>query len=178
MMPWSLGRSISTGILVLFCVVLVVPCKSFSTDLEIRPVFRIERSKNANVVQYDAQLTPDGEIYAKEPVIAYWIRLAEEGQRKELSWIQRRWAYGFKAQYHAEGNFAILEMRANIGRTIKVYAVDGVYRGETRIDGRPAFIEKIYITTIEGGILPKVQSIELYGIDPCTGEDRYERFKP
>jgi hypothetical protein len=157
---------------------MVLPSRSFPGALETRHLFRIERSKNANVVQYDAQVTPDGKIYAKEPVIAYWIRLAEEGQRKKLSWIQRRWAYGFKAQYDAEGNVATLEMRANIGRTIKVYAEDGVYRGEITIDGRPAFIEKIYITSVEGGILPKVQSIELYGKDTCTGEDRYERMKP
>ncbi len=171
-------RSISTYIFILVCVVMVVPSKSFSKDLETRHVFRIERSKNANIVQYDVQLTPDGKIYSKEAVIAYWIRLAKDGQRKELSSTQRRWAYGFKTKYDAKGNFAILEMRAKIGRKIKVYAVDGVYRGETRIDDQPAFIEKIYITTIEGGMLPKVQSIGLYGKDILTGEDRYENIKP
>ena len=171
-------RSISTYIFILVCVLMVVPAKSFSKDLETRHVFRIERSKNANIVQYDVQLTPNGKIYAKEAVIAYWIRLAKDGQRKELSSSQRRWAYGFKTKYNAKGNFAILDMKADIGRKIKVYAVDGVYRAETRIDGQPAFIEKIYITTIEGGILPKVQSIGLYGKDTVSGEDRYEKIKP
>jgi len=74
-------RSISTYIFILVCVVLVVPTQSFSKDLEARPLFRIERSKNANIVQYDVQLTPDGKIYSKEPVIAYWIRLAKDGNR-------------------------------------------------------------------------------------------------
>jgi hypothetical protein len=157
---------------------MAVPFKSFSKDLETRHIFRIERSKNANIVQYDVQLTPDGKIYSKEAVIAYWIRLAKDGQRKELSSIQRKWAYGFKTKYDAKSNFAILEMKAEIGRKIKVYMVDGVYRAETGIDEQPAFIEKIYITTIEGGILPKVQSIELYGKDTLTGEDRYEKIKP
>ena len=171
-------RSISTSIFVFVCVMIVVPSTSFSKDLETRHVFRIERSKNANIVQYDVQLTPDGKIYAKEAVIAYWIRLAKDGQRKELSSSQRRWAYGFKTKYNAKRNFAILDMKADIGRKIKVYAVDGVYRAETRIDGQPAFIEKIYITSIEGGLLPKVQSIGLYGKDTVTGEDRYEKIKP
>ncbi len=157
---------------------MAIPSKSFSKDLETRHVFRIERSKNANIVQYDVQLTPDGKIYSKEAVIAYWIRLAKDGQRKELSSTQRRWAYGFKTKYDAKDNFAILEMRAKIGRKIKVYAVDGVYRGETRIEDQPAFIEKIYITTIEGGMLPKLQSIGLYGKDILTDEDRYEDIRP
>lgn len=171
-------RSISIYIFILVCIVLVVPSKSFSKDLETRHLFRIERSKNANIVQYDVQLTPDGKIYSKEPVIAYWIRLAKDGQRKELSSTQRRWAYGFQTRYDAKCNFAILEMRAKIGRKIKVYALDGVYCGEIRIDGQPAFIEKIYITTIEGGMFPKVQSIGLYGKDTLTCEDRYENIKP
>ena len=117
-------------------------------------------------------------FYSKEPVIAYWIKLAKDGQRKELSSTQKRWAYGFKVKYDAKGNFAILEMRAKIGRKIKVYEVDGAYSAETRIDGQPAFIEKIYIATIEGGMLPKVQSIELYGKDTIKGEDRYENINP
>jgi len=59
------------------------------------PLFIIERSKNANVVHYDARLTADGELDPKEPVIAYWIRLAEDGRREELSWIEKKKTYGF-----------------------------------------------------------------------------------
>ena len=170
--------STNTLLLILFCVLLFIPPRSLAKDLETRHLFRIERSKNANIVQYDVQLTREGKIYSKEPVIAYWIRLAKDGQRKELSSTQKRWAYGFKAKYDAKGNFAILEMRAKIGRKIKVYEVDGAYYAQTRIDGQPAFIEKIHITTIEGGMIPKVQSIELYGKDTIKGEDRYENIKP
>ena len=41
-------------------------------------LFVIERSKNANVVQYDARLTADGVLDPKEPVKVYWILLAED----------------------------------------------------------------------------------------------------
>src|SRR4030043_353480 len=58
-------------------------------------LFIIERSKNANVVHYDARLTADGKLDPKEPVIAYWILLAEDGRRKGLSWIEKKMAYGF-----------------------------------------------------------------------------------
>lgn len=163
---------------ILICAVLVTPAQSFAEGLETRHLFKIERSKNANIVQYDVQLTPDGKLYPKEPVIAYWIRLAKDGRRKELTSIQRKWAYGFKATYNAEENYAIMDMVAKIGRKIKVFEADGVYRGEIRIDGQPAFIEKIYITSKEGWMLPKVLSIELYGKNTETGEDRYEKIKP
>jgi len=60
-----------------------------------RPLFIIERSKNANVVHYDARLTADGKLDPKQPVIAYWIMLAKEGRREELSWIEKKKAHGF-----------------------------------------------------------------------------------
>ena len=154
------------------------PSRSFSKDLENRHLFKIERSKNANIVQYDVQLTPDGKLYPKEPVIAYWFRLAEDGRRRDLSFIQKRWAYGFETKYDAKGNFATMKMVAKIGRKIKVCEVDGVYRGEIQICGQPAFIEKVFITSIERGFIPKVKSIELYGKDTITGEDRYEKIRP
>jgi len=83
-------RSINIYIFILVCIMTAVPSTSFSKELETRHIFKIERSKNANIVQYDVQLTPDGKIYSKEAVIAYWIRLAKDGKRKELSSTQTR----------------------------------------------------------------------------------------
>jgi len=68
---------------------------------ETRHLFKIERSKNANIVQYDVQVTPDGKLYQQEPIIAYWIRLTEDGRKRELTFFQRKWSYGFKTKYDA-----------------------------------------------------------------------------
>jgi hypothetical protein len=157
---------------------LFVPFQSFSKDRKTEHLFKIERSKNANVVQYDAQLTPEGNLDPKKPIIAYWIMLAADGRKEDLNVIERMKAYGFKAKYNAEGNFATMDMAADIQRKIKVYKVDGIYRPETVIDGQPAFIKKIYIKSIEGGTLPKVEYMELFGTDAKTGGDRYEKLVP
>lgn len=162
----------------LVCVCVLIPTKSSSKDLETRHLFKIERSKNANIVQYDVQLTADGKLYPKDPVVVYWIRLAKDGKRKELTFIQRHWGYGFKTEYDATKNCVTMNMAAKIGRKIRVYEVDGLYRGEILIDGHPAFIEKIYVTSVEGGIIPKVKCLELYGKDVETGHDRYEKIEP
>jgi len=175
---WLKFVSLRALLLVIASAALVMPRHSFGKDLETRHLFVIERSKNANVVQYDVQLTADGKLHPREPVIAYWIRYAKDGQKKGLSFAQRRWAYGFKTKYNAKTNSATMEMVAKIDRKIKVHEIDGVYHGQTRIDGRPAFIDKIFITSTEEGTLPKVESIELYGKDRETGVDRYEKIKP
>jgi hypothetical protein len=170
--------SVITLLVALICTPLLIPSWAFSADRETRHLFTIQRSKNTNVVQYDAQLTPTGRLDPKEPVIAYWIMLAEDGRKQQLMWIEKEMAYGFKAKYEAEGDIVIMAMVADIRRKVKVYDTGGRYRAETLIDGRPAFVEKIYIKSIEGDALPRVEYVELSGQDIETGDDRYERMIP
>ena len=68
-----------------------------------QPLFRIERSKNANVVQYDARLRDDGSLDRDDPIDAYWLRLASTGERKELKWLARKAAYGFDVHWQEDG---------------------------------------------------------------------------
>lgn len=170
--------SISIFFVILASAAIVHGRQSLCEGLETRHLFKIERSKNANIVQYDVQLTPDGKLYQQEPVIAYWIRVAEDGQERELTFFQRKWYYGFKTKYDAVSNSAIVEMVAGSGREIKVYELEGVYRGETRIDGQPAFLERIFVTSIKTGLYRKLNFIELFGKETKTGVDCYEKIKP
>src|SRR3972149_1101371 len=73
-------------------------------QVKTNPLFIIQRSKNANVVHYDAQLTADGKLDPKEPVIAYWVMLAKDGRREELNWIEKKKAYGFDIKPDPSGN--------------------------------------------------------------------------
>ena len=173
------GSPLSLPILFLIIAssLLAIPCSSFCTDLQTQHLFTLGRSKNANIVQYDVQLTSDGKLYPEKPVIAYWIRLAEDGRQKELTWFQRKWYYGFTTKYHPISNAAIIEM-VRCQREIKISEKEGVYRGEVRIDGQPAFLERIFVTYPEKGLLRTGGYVELYGKDTKTGVDRYEKIGP
>jgi len=142
------------------------------------PLFTVERSKNANVVRYDIRLTSEGTPDPERPIIAYWIRLAEDGRKRPLKWIERQFAYGFDARYDSQKDVISMEMVADTGRSIRVSPHEGRYRAETRIDGRSAFISKIYVKSTETAFLPRVDYIDFYGTDVETGEPRYERHVP
>jgi hypothetical protein len=159
------------------CTALLIPVLCFSEALEIEPLFRIERSKNANVVQYDAQLTPEGKLKPEKPVIAYWIMNANGGEKEDLNWVEKKIAYGFSVEYDTKGDFWIMDLVADIQRKIKVYKANG-YRAEILIDGRPAFIDRIYIKSIEGGVRPKVKYMEFFGKGIKTGSNLYEPGPP
>jgi len=154
---------------------LVAPA---AAQIRTSPLFIIERSKNANVVHYDARLTADGKLDPKEPVIAYWVLLAEDGRRKELSWIEKKMAYGFTIKPDRSVKGYKMTLVAAPKRQIIVKKEKDAFRAEAVIDGRPAVLEKMYINASDGLTGPKVQYIEVYGKDLQTGEKRREKMVP
>ena len=139
-------------------------------------VFKIERSKNSKVVQYDVRLQSDGSALTEDPIAAYWLR--EDGSTYPLSRLQ--WtAYGFDASCSDRCELITLEMKADIGRRIRVRRVDGRYRAETEIDGQPALIQRIYIKSTERRFLwPRVDYIDFAGTSIASGAALKERFVP
>ena len=141
-------------------------------------LFKIERNKNANIVQYDAQMTVDGKLNRAEPVIVYWVRLAEQGQVEELGWLQRKFAFGFSTDFDQASDIAIIDMALKIERLITIKRVEEDYQAIMAIDGKTSRIEKIFIDASGKGFSTRVNFIELHGTDMETSEVTYERLVP
>ena len=142
------------------------------------PLFKIERNTNANIIQYDAQIGMDGKLLKKTPVVAYWIRLAEQGQVKKLSWIQRVFAFGFDVDLDDSREGVELTMKVDLGESIRIIREENQYRATVPIDGSPSYLEKVYVQASRKGLFVKVESIELFGKDMKTGEARRQKFFP
>ena len=140
-------------------------------------LFVIERSKNANVVHYDARLTADGVLDPKRPVEVYWVLLAEDGRREELNFLGAK-GYGIDLKRDSSGQSWLMTLAAYPKREISVRQTGTVVRAEILIAGKPSLLEKLYINSTEGRFLPKVNYIELFGKDLETGEKRYEKLLP
>jgi len=141
-------------------------------------LFIIERSKNANVVHYDARLTADGKLDPKEPVIAYWVMRAEDGQREELNWMEKEKGYGFDIKPDPSVNGYKMTLMALPQQQITVIKAGDAIRAEMVIGGRPAVLEKVYINASDGLTGPKVHYIMLYGKDLKTGGKRSQKIVP
>ena len=168
-------RRLST---LLALIMLCMPLFVQAGTLAVHPLFHIERSKNANIVQYDAQVAEDGKLYKKEPVVGYWIRLNEQGQKQELSWLQRTFAFGFSTKLDKNREEAILKMKADVGEDIEIIRVGDQFRATIKIDGAPSYFEKMYIDATRKGMSLDVRYVELFGKDIKTGEARYEKLFP
>ena len=167
------------------CLVLVwVACSGSAalgvdpTDASLCPrhLFVLGRSKNANLVVYDARTTgsvPD----RSRPVEAYWLLGGENGEREELNFIEWQYAFGFDLAPGGELGTYIMRFRADPRRPITIRSLGPCPAAIGSIGGKDAVLQRIFVKTVGGGI-PRVESIELFGVDLTNGEPLYERLTP
>jgi len=171
-------QTIHKTISLLLVVITITPTILKGDQPDQDALFHIERNKNANIVQYDARIGANGLLHEKEPVAVYWVRLAEQGQVKKLTWIQRKFVYGFKVKLDRDENSATMDLAKDIGRTIVVKRTGKNYRAVTQINGVASYLEKIFIHASGKGISTRVNYIELYGNAVNNQDDLYERILP
>ena len=164
--------------LIATCLLMLVSASLLAQDPVIHPLFKIERSKNANIIQYDARSGPDGKLLKKDPIDGYWIRLNEQGQRMELTWVQRTFAFGFKTRLAKDRESAEMDMVADLGAPVTVSRHGDVFRATIPIEGRTSFLDRVYIKAHGKGIKVNVEYVETFGEDVETGEDRYQKIVP
>ena len=143
-----------------------------------QPLFVIERSKNANILHYDAKLTPGGKLDPREPVVVYWIMRAERGQREDLTWLEKKKAYGFGIEPMKDRNGFRMVLKPVPERPLRIFQDGGEARAETTIGGRNGRLDKLYIKSDETKLVPSVLYIELFGRDAVTGELLHEKIVP
>jgi len=139
------------------------------------PLFTIEKSSNANRVQYEARVMWDGHIDPRQPVVAYWIMAAENGRRQELNILERAKAYGFTIHPDRIPDSYRLWVVSHREKEIHVYRYGGTVRAEAVIGGRMALVDKIFITMHKSFLLSLPDFGEMFGFDRETGEKRYEK---
>ncbi len=142
-------------------------------------LFYIERSKNKNRVYYDANINLEGTINNEQPIDVYWINLEEEyGKRKELTYIQEKFAYGYRFTKINDRLFEI-KLKAFQNRPmLLLFDSKGMAKIQMRIQKKQAHLHRVYIKAIDRGIATKVEYVELYGIDIVTRAEIYEKLYP
>ncbi len=140
-------------------------------------LFRIERSKNANVVLYEAKPGHPGTLDADEPITASWLMLAAKGERQSLNFIERSLAYGFEVKPAPSGGFAMV-LKALRQRVIHIATRAGCTAAMSTIDGREGVLQRVFVKADDRAVIPPVQYVELFGIDAATGAPLHEKLVP
>src|SRR4051812_41961237 len=142
-------------------------------------LFYLQRTPNSNTIVCELNLNKGGELNADEPVHVFWIRYGESGQRAELSFLQRNFAYGVKTRFLSKDKY---ELHFVSYKKVLMYlakATDNKYHVFTSINQKEAILNRIYIKINPGGSFwsPNVEYVEIAGVEPGTGKEVMERRK-
>ncbi len=142
-------------------------------------LFYVQRTPNKNTICYELNFDSKGALVTETPVHIFWIRYTENGEHKDLNFIQKKFAYGLKVKEIAKDNYDLRFVSYDKKPLYLKKATDGNYYVFTTISGKPAVLRRIYIK-IDGGTFwsPNVLYIELKGQDVTTGQTIVERIKP
>ncbi|MFD1255637.1 DUF4833 domain-containing protein [Mucilaginibacter terrae] len=145
----------------------------------VNRLFYVQRTPNANTIIYELNLSSDEKPDAETPVHAYWIRYNEKGQKEELSYIQRKFAYGITSKPLGNGKYDIRFVSYKKFPLTLMKGTDGKYHIFATISQRQFIVNQIFVK-IEGGSfwVPNVRFVEFKGTDAATGKEVTERFKP
>jgi hypothetical protein len=145
-------------------------------------LFYVQRTFNINTIVYELNVDKNNNLNELEPVHIYWIRYAADAAKEELSYIQRKYAYGLNAicidkeKQTYKLNFVSYKKR-------DIYLIKSTvnkqYHACMTINGKLSYVDKIF-AKIEGGSywVPHVAYIEVQGKDIGTGHHVSEKIIP
>jgi hypothetical protein len=156
-----------------------VPDDKFPAPAEsISRLFYMQRTANSNTIIYELN-APNGKLNEETPIHVYWLRYAEKGQKEELSYIQRKFAYGLVTKKLANDQYDVRFVSYKKFPLLLMKANDGKYHIFATVAQKQMMLNRLFVK-IEGGSfwLPNVVYVELRGTDQNTGREIVERFKP
>ncbi|WP_316814584.1 DUF4833 domain-containing protein [Pedobacter nyackensis] len=142
-------------------------------------LFYLQRDPNTNTIICELNLDSDGDINKKDPIKVYWIRYENDGEKEDLSYIQRKFAYGIQAK--AIGNDQY-ELRFVSHKKLPLYlmksAEDKKYHVYVTVNNKKIQLDRIFLR-IEGGSfwIPNVKYVELKGLNTANKSQIIERIK-
>ena len=156
---------------------LVIFAASLFSAITAEPqgrLFRFERSKNRNYICYDVQ-QQNGQLNIKDPIHIYWIRVEEGGGQKELSFVQRKLAFGYKVVERGN-NEVTIHLTAYDKLLIRICLRDGKWIALANIGGEEAQLTRLYAQMRSPNSL-HVEYVDLFGRSLSTGKDVKHRIK-
>jgi hypothetical protein len=170
---------------ILAVIFLLVAFKLKAQEVKTFPVppddgkmmFYLQRTPNTNTIVYELNYE-NGVLNSEEPIHVYWRRYTEKGQKAELSYIQRHFAYGIKTKSLGTDYY---EMHIVAYKKKVLYlkkASNNAYYVFTIVNNKTVLVKRIFIQ-INGGTFwsPNVEYVEFKGIDLVTGKETTEQIK-
>ncbi len=140
-------------------------------------LFYIQRNLNANTIIYEAKFDKKGNLDKNEPIIVYWRRYDEQGQKMELRLTDKWYAYGLDWSKTDSDSIYKIELVADKERKFWLKQI-APFKAvlTTKINAKLSVLDHIYIFADNSGLWPTVKYIELFGHDVVSEQENYEKL--
>lgn len=141
-------------------------------------LFFLQRTPDANTVIYELNYKSDGSVDEEAPVKGSWIRYEEQGKYRDLTGIEKKFAYGVKCKALGNDQF---EIRLVAYKKMPLYLIksasDQKYRMYIKDEGKNLLLKRVFVK-INGGSywFPKVQYIDLFTVNSENGAEVMKRI--
>jgi hypothetical protein len=144
---------------------------------DAKQLFFLQRTPNTNTIICELNYK-DGVVDKEDPIHVFWIRYQEGGQKEDLNYIQRKFAYGVKSKEIGDNKYELNFVSYKKYKMYLMQASDKQFHVYTTINNKQAILTRIYIE-IKGGSFwsPNIEYVEITGIDPATRFQVKERLK-
>lgn len=137
-------------------------------------LFYIQSNHNMDTVVYEVNRLHDTRVNEEFPLNVFWINYSQDGQIRDLNYIQNKLAYGYESKQICKDTY---QFQLVSYPKLKLYLVLDEkcnYHVITKINGRNAYFSNAYVFAEELGLFPDVKYIELYGVDLESNLSAYE----
>ncbi len=137
-------------------------------------LFQFERSKNRNYICYDTNET-NGHLDAKQPLHVYWTLDEEGGKNSELTFIQRKLAFGYKVVKRRSADDISITLTAYDPLVIRIQRHGNSWIATAPINGRQARLHRMFAQMRSPNSL-HVNYVDIFGSDLQTGKAVKQRI--
>ncbi|HCN82495.1 MAG TPA: DUF4833 domain-containing protein [Sphingobacteriaceae bacterium] len=151
---------------------------SFPTPKNVdNMLFYLQRDPNTNTLIYTLNLDAKGNINKSDLLNIYWIRYAENREKKELGFIQRKLAYDMDTRQISKDKYELRFVSHRDLVFLLQRSADKGYYVSVFINNRTIRVSRIFVR-IEGGTFwfPNVKYAEIEGTDQSSGKPVTERI--
>jgi sterol desaturase/sphingolipid hydroxylase (fatty acid hydroxylase superfamily) len=142
-------------------------------------LFFLQRDPDANTVVYELNYNSDGTLYQNNPIKGSWIRYEEDQKFKELTSIEKKFAYGVQSKPIGDGEYEIrLVAYKKMPMYLKRSETDHKYHIYIKDEGKNLLLKRVFVRVNGGSFwFPKVQYIDLIATNSTTGMEILKRIR-
>ena len=140
-------------------------------------LFYLQRTANSNTIICELNYK-NNTLDVDEPVHVYWLRYEDKGQKEELNFVQKKFAYGIKSTFLSKDKYELNFVSYKKYPMVLMKGPNNKFNVYGTINQKQAIVDRIFVK-ISGGSFwaPNVEYVEIKGIDPISGKEVVERRK-